>query len=145
MSVLPFERPEDEPAPVSPSHTTFSRAEWAALRASTPLALSDAEVMRLRGVNEQMSLDEVTDVFLPLSRLLNLHIAAARRLGEVRDTFLGRPISPAPYVIGIAGSVAVGKSTFARVLRAVLACWPDHPKVELVTTDGFLHPTRVLK
>jgi len=145
VSVLPFERPDGALTAAVLSHTAFSRAEWAALRASTPLSLTDAEVLRLRGVNEQMSLAEVTDVFLPLSRLLNLHVAAARRLSEVRDTFLGRPLNPAPYVIGIAGSVAVGKSTFARVLRAVLACWPDHPKVELVTTDGFLHPTRVLK
>lgn len=144
MNIQPVGRPEPDPAVTEP-HNTFSRAEWAALRANTPLSLSDAEVTRLRGVNDRMSLSEVMDVFLPLSRLLNLHVAAARRLAEVRDTFLGRPAGHPPYVIGIAGSVAVGKSTFARVLRAVLACWPDHPQVDLLTTDGFLLPTRVLK
>lgn len=144
MSIQPLARPEAD-TPATEPHNTFTRAEWAALRANTPLSLSDADVTRLRGVNDRMSLSEVMDVFLPLSRLLNLHVAAARRLGEVRDTFLGRPAGHPPYVIGIAGSVAVGKSTFARVLRAVLACWPDHPRVDLLTTDGFLLPTRVLK
>lgn len=144
MTVVPFDRPAVPDADTD-RHSSFTRGQWAALRANTPLSLSDTEVMRLRGVNDRMSLSEVMDVFLPLSRLLNLHVAAARRLAEVRDTFLGRPARHPPYVIGIAGSVAVGKSTFARVLRAVLACWPDHPKVDLVTTDGFLHPTRVLK
>jgi type I pantothenate kinase len=92
-----------------------------------------------------MALDEVVDIYLPLSRLLNLHIAAARNLGRVRDAFLGRPAGTPPYIIALAGSPAVGKSTFARVLRVLLARWPDHPRVELVTTDGFLHPTRVLE
>ena len=85
------------------------------------------------------------DIYLPLSRLLNLQVRAARRLAMVQDAFLGHQAAPPPYIIGIAGSVAVGKSTLARVLRAILARWPDHPRVELVTTDGFLHPTRVLQ
>jgi type I pantothenate kinase len=126
-------------------HMTFSRLEWARLRASTPLTLSDADLSTLQSRNEVVSLSEVSEVYLPLSRLLNLHVAAARTLVRVKDAFLGRPAGPAPYVIGIAGSVAVGKSTFARVLRALMARWPDHPRVELVTTDGFLHPNRVLE
>ncbi len=121
-------------------HLTFSRPEWAMLRASTPLTLSDDDLRRLPSRNEVVSLQEVSEVYLPLSRLLNLHVAAARTLVRVKDAFLGRPAGHAPYVIGIAGSVAVGKSTFARVLRALMARWPDHPRVELVTTDGFLHP-----
>ncbi len=127
------------------TYRRFSRPEWAALRASTPLSLSARDIDSLLGVAEQMSLAEVADIFLPLSRLLNLQEAAARSLGVVQDTFLGRPAALPPYIIGIAGSVAVGKSTFARVLQAILARWPDHPKVELITTDGFLYSTAVLE
>jgi type I pantothenate kinase len=127
------------------SYLAFDRRDWAKLRSNTPLTLSAAELAKLQGLNEKMSLADVTDIFLPLSRLLNLHVAAARSLTQVQDAFLGRPAARAPYVIGIAGSVAVGKSTFARVLRAVLAHWPDHPHVELVTTDGFLYPRKVLE
>jgi len=90
-------------------------------------------------------LDEVIEVYLPLSRLLNLYVSATQNLYRVTDTFLGKPTSKVPYVIGIAGSVAVGKSTTARILRALLARWPDHPEVDLVTTDGFLYPNRILK
>jgi len=123
----------------------FERAEWAALRSSTPLTLSDDDLVALRGVNEPMALREVADIYLPLTRLLNLHFAAARNLSRVKDAFLGRPAVTSPYVVAIAGSVAVGKSTFARVLAALLARWPDHPRVELVTTDGFLYPNRELE
>jgi type I pantothenate kinase len=87
----------------------------------------------------------VIEVYLPLSRLLNLYVAATQSLYRVTDTFLGKPTSKVPYIIGIAGSVAVGKSTTARILRALLAHWPDHPKVDLVTTDGFLYPNEVLE
>ncbi|MGH7561462.1 MAG: type I pantothenate kinase [Gemmatimonadales bacterium] len=127
------------------AYTTFSRSEWAALRNTTPLTLSEADLAELQGLNEQLSLAEVVDAYLPLSRLLNLHIAATRELARVTDTFLGKSAGRIPYVIGIAGSVAVGKSTTARVLRALLARWPDHPRVDLVTTDGFLLPNRVLE
>ena len=127
------------------AYQRFSRAEWAGLRSSTPLTLSESELIALRGVNDQVSLPEVVEIYLPLSRLLNLHFRSAKALSGVRDDFLGRPVGARPYVIGIAGSVAVGKSTFARVLQALLARWPDHPKVALVTTDGFLHPNRVLQ
>jgi type I pantothenate kinase len=100
--------------------------------------LREDELEALRGINERVSLDEVSDVYLPLSRFLNLHVAATQGLSRATDTFLGRPAERVPYVIGMAGSVAVGKSTTARILQALLARWPDHPSVDLVTTDGFL-------
>ena len=126
-------------------YATLSRPEWAVLRASTPLPLTEAELEELRGEDEQVSLREVAEVYLPLSRLLNLHVTAAQALHRVTDTFLGRPSARVPYIIGIGGSVAVGKSTTARILRALLARWPDHPDVDLITTDGFLFPNRVLE
>lgn len=135
---------EPELDAISP-YVTFTREEWARLRAATPLTLTDEDLVQLRGVNEYVSLDEVRDIYLPLSRLLNLCVGAAQGLHVVADLFLGKPATPVPYVIGIAGSVAVGKSTFARILRALLARWPNHPKVDLVTTDGFLYPNRVLE
>lgn len=136
------------PATASPPFTpyiSFEHDEWAALRASTPLTLSEADLARLRGINDALSLEEVVKIYLPLSRLLNLHVAARQGLYLARGNFLGDSTAKVPYVIGIAGSVAVGKSTSARVLRELLARWPNHPKVDLVTTDGFLLPNRVLK
>jgi type I pantothenate kinase len=126
-------------------YVTFERREWARLRAATPLTLTDDDLVSLRGVNEYVSLEEVAEVYLPLSRLLNLYVGAAQTLHKVTDTFLGKPAAPVPYIIGVAGSVAVGKSTLARILRAILARWPNHPKVDLVTTDGFLYPNKVLE
>lgn len=123
----------------------FSREEWAARRRSTPLTLTDADLGNLRGINERLDLDEVENIYLPLSRLLNLHISATQKLSAVTDTFLGVSNEPIPYVIGMAGSVAVGKSTSARVLQTLLANWPDHPRVDLITTDGFLYPNETLK
>ena len=132
-------------ASVSP-YVAFTRDEWAKLRDSLPLALSEAELLELRGINEEVSLDEVRDIYLPLSRLLSLYVVATRGLHQATATFLGAPpAAKVPYVIGIAGSVAAGKSVTARVLRALLARWPDHPSVELITTDGFLYPNRVLE
>ena len=122
----------------------FSRDEWSHLRAATALTLSASDLDRLRGLNEAVDLDEVADIYLPLSRLLNLYVGATQQLHKAANTFLGQPARKMPYVIGIAGSVAVGKSTTARILQALLARWPDHPKVDLVTTDGFLYPNRVL-
>jgi len=123
----------------------FDRSEWARLRANTPLTLAEADLAELQGLNERVSLAEVEAIYLPLSRLLNLHVAATQLLHKATDTFLGTLPNPLPYVIGVAGSVAVGKSTFARVLRALLARWPDHPHVDLVTTDGFLYPNAMLE
>ena len=139
----PFGRAPDGAA-FSP-HIEFSREEWARLRGSTPLTLSEADLQALRSADEHVSMDEVMEVYLPLSRLLNLYVAATQQLFRVTDTFLGSPAAKVPYVIAIAGSVAGGKSTTARVLQALLARWPDHPKVDLVTTDGFLFPNAVLE
>ena len=122
----------------------FDRTAWAALRAATPLTLTEADLAELQGLNERVSLAEVEAIYLPVSRLLNLHVAATQGLHKASNTFLGSMPDKTPYVIGIAGSVAVGKSTFARILRALLARWPDHPRVDLVTTDGFLWPNRIL-
>src|SRR5688572_33021474 len=120
----------------------FTRAEWAKLRAATPLPLTEPQLRRLVGLNEPMSLDEVADIYLPLSRLLNLYVAATRNLHAATATFLGTDTPRVPFVLGIAGSVAVGKSTASRLLQALLSRWPSHPKVDLVTTDGFLLPQR---
>ena len=125
-------------------YLSFTREEWAPLRGKTPLTLDEDELRALRGVNERLDLHEVRDIYLPLSRLLNLYVAASQQLGVVTDTFLGNTAAHVPFIIGLAGSVAVGKSTTARVLQALLARWPDHPKVDLITTDGFIYPNQVL-
>jgi type I pantothenate kinase len=122
----------------------FDRPEWAELRAATPLTLREHDLQSLRGINDRIDLDEVAAVYLPLTRLLNLYVAATQNLHKASAAFLGTLAPKVPYVIGVAGSVAVGKSTFARILQALLARWPDHPKVDLVTTDGFLYPNAVL-
>ncbi|MGE0446666.1 MAG: type I pantothenate kinase [Vicinamibacterales bacterium] len=126
-------------------YVELSRAEWARLRDATPLPLSEAQLRPLGGLTEHVSLDEVADIYLPLSRLLNLYVAAAQSRHQATGTFLGSPDTRVPYVIGVAGSVAVGKSTTSRVLKALLSHWPSHPRVDLVTTDGFLFPQRVLE
>ena len=126
-------------------YVRFTREEWARLAAATPLTLTEYDLEQLRGINERIDLGEVADIYLPLSRLLNLYVAASQNLHRVSDTFLGSPAAKVPYVLAIAGSVAVGKSTTARILQALLARWPDHPQVDLVTTDGFLFPNRVLE
>ena len=134
-----------EPPATNERYLTFGRDEWAALRAATPLTLLETDLQQLRGINEYIDLDEVAAVYLPLTRLLNLYVAATQQLHKASAAFLGTLAPKVPYVIGVAGSVAVGKSTFARILQALLARWPDHPKVDLVTTDGFLFPNRVLE
>lgn len=126
-------------------HRYFTREEWASLRADTPLTLDESDLARLRSLNDPISIDEVVSIYLPLSRLLNLYVAATQRLYKATRTFLGTTDGKTPFIIGIGGSVAVGKSTTARVLRALLQRWPDTPKVELVTTDGFLYPNAVLQ
>ena len=129
----------------SDRYLSFTRSQWAALRANTPVTLSGDDIDRLSGLNDPVDLVEVEMIHLPVSRLLNLEHTANSALRDATSEFLGAPVPAVPYVIGVAGSVAVGKSTFARVLRALLARWPEHPRVELVTTDGFLHPNAVLQ
>ncbi|HEX4504047.1 MAG TPA: type I pantothenate kinase [Scandinavium sp.] len=123
----------------------FNRSQWAALRDSVPMTLTEGEITRLKGINEDLSLEEVAEIYLPLSRLLNFYISSNLRRQAVLEQFLGTNTPRIPYVISIAGSVAVGKSTTARVLQALLSRWPEHRRVELITTDGFLHPNEVLK
>src|SRR5256885_2551217 len=126
-------------------YLAFPHEAWGRLRADTPLTLSEVDLTQLRGLNERVSLAEVVEIYLPLSRLLNLYVAATQELYRATATFLGSDVAKVPYVIGMAGSVAVGKSTTARILQALLSRWPHHPKVDLVTTDAFLYPNRVLE
>ena len=127
-------------------YQNFTKKEWARLRKDTPLTLTESELSHLRGLNEPVSMDEVVQIYLPLSRLLNLYVSATQGLFQATTEFLSRKGNvKTPYIIGMAGSVAVGKSTFARILRHLLARWPHHPKVDLVATDGFLWPNAVLE
>src|SRR4051794_22127492 len=128
---------------VSP-YRIFSRAEWAAKRNDTPMTLTSDEVTRLRSLHDRLDIEEVEDIYLPLTRLLSFYVAATQRLFRAQQAFLGTEDSKMPYIIGIGGSVAVGKSTTARVLQALLARWPNVPKVDLITTDGFLYPNAIL-
>jgi type I pantothenate kinase len=130
----------DQPTP----HRTFSRAEWASLRADTPMTLTPVEITRLRSLNDRLDITEVEEVYLPLSRVLSLYVRATQGLFKAQQRFLGTEDGKLPYIIGIAGSVAVGKSTTARVLQALLRRWTNMPRVDLVTTDGFLFPNAVL-
>ena len=123
----------------------FGREEWAALRQDTPMTLTSEEVARLRSLHDRLDIREVEDIYLSLTRLLSIYVAATQRLFIVQQHFLGTAEAKVPYIIGVAGSVAVGKSTTARVLQALLARWPNTPKVDLVTTDGFLLPNAVLE
>jgi type I pantothenate kinase len=123
----------------------FGRDEWARLRADTPLTLTADEVVQLQSLNDPVSLDEVIAIYLPLSRLLALYVAAAQGLFKATQRFLlAEKDAKVPYIIGVAGSVAVGKSTTARILKALTARWPNTPKVDLITTDGFLLPNAEL-
>ena len=126
-------------------YRTFTRAEWARLRADTPMTLVPRDLASLSGLIEELSISEVEQIYLPLSRLLNLYVAASQELHAVTSKFLSRKDGKVPFIIGVGGSVAVGKSTMARVLRALLARWTDHPRVDLITTDGFLWPNRELE
>jgi type I pantothenate kinase len=123
----------------------FSREEWARLRADTPMTLSPDEVTRVRSLHDRLDIEEVAAIYLPLSRLLSLYVEATQQLFRAQKAFLGTEDSKLPYIIGVGGSVAVGKSTTARVLQALLARWPNVPKVDLLTTDGFLFPNAVLE
>ena len=123
----------------------FSRDEWARMRADMPMTLEETELAQLSGLIEELSVSEVEQIYLPLSRLLNLYVAAAQQLHQVSSRFLGRSDGKVPFIVGVGGSVAVGKSTTARVLKALLARWPDHPRVDQITTDGFLLPNAELE
>lgn len=126
-------------------YRVFTRKDWARLRDDTPMTLTPDEVTRVRSLHTRLDMAEVEEIYLPLSRLLSLYVAATQRLFRAQRGFLGIEDSKMPYIIGVAGSVAVGKSTTARVLQALLARWPNVPKVDLVTTDGFLLPNAVLE
>jgi len=131
-----------EPSP----YVELERAAWAKLAPRTESPLTSEEITRLRGLGDALDLDEVQQVYLPLSRLLSMYVESAGRLHRQQEEFLDRPQPPrTPFVVGLAGSVAVGKSTTARVLQQMLAHWPEHPNVALVTTDGFLHPNAELE
>lgn len=135
---------ETEQQELSP-YRHFHRSEWAALRADTPLTLTIDDLVKLQSMNDPISLEEVIAIYLPLSRLLALYVAATQGLFKATQRFLGAEDGKMPYILAVAGSVAVGKSTTARVLKALLARWPNTPKVELVTTDGFLYPNAILE
>ncbi|GAB3345828.1 type I pantothenate kinase [Modestobacter lapidis] len=131
-------------AQVSP-FAAFDRASWRALAAGSTLPLDAADLRELASLGDRIDLDEVATVYLPLARLLDLHVSASRRLWSAQTEFLGARTDKVPFVIGVAGSVAVGKSTTARLLQALLAAGPGSPRVDLVTTDGFLLPNAVLE
>ena len=129
---------------ISP-YLTFSRDRWAQLRKSEPMTLSEEEIVKLKGINEELSMNEIRDIYLPLSRLLNNYINSTISRQEVMMEFLHEDRQKIPFIIGIAGSVSVGKSTSARVLQALLSRWKENYRVALVTTDGFLYPNAVLE
>lgn len=145
MSSSDGPEPRDQPREVSP-YVELDRAAWAALAAQTQQPLSAEEVERVRGLGDELDLEEIQQVYLPLSRLLSMYVESAGQLHRKQQEFLDRPPrARTPFVIGLAGSVAVGKSTTARVLQQMLAHWPEHPSVALVTTDGFLLPNAELE
>ncbi|OXX66843.1 type I pantothenate kinase [Vibrio sp. V03_P4A6T147] len=125
-------------------YISFDRNQWAELRNSVPMTLSEADLKELQGINENLTMKETAEIYLPLARLLNLYVAARQSRNAVLHQFLGNTDISPPFIIGIAGSVAVGKSTTARLLKALLSRWENHPKVELITTDGFLFPNKIL-
>lgn len=134
----------DPTLPLSP-YREIGRAEWARLAAGLDQPLSETEVVELRGIGDRLDLTEVGEVYLPLSRLLSLYASATKRLGAATSAFLDEEDVTTPFVVGVAGSVAVGKSTIARLLRELMSRWPGTPRVELVTTDGFLYPNAELE
>ncbi len=146
MSSNGFDKPDRSAVRESSPYVELDRAAWAALAETTEQPLTAEEINHLRGLGEELDIDEVQQVYLPLSRLLSMYVESAGRLHRMQEEFLDRPQPPrTPFVIGLAGSVAVGKSTTARVLQQMLAHWPEHPSVALITTDGFLYPNAELE
>lgn len=131
--------------PALDPYRTFTKAQWSDLRNGQPMTLDAEDIDRLRSLSDPISLAEAEEVYLPLSRLLSYYVEAIQGLHHVSSRFLNTPGDKVPFIIGVAGSVAVGKSTTSRILQALLSRWPSSPKVDLVTTDGFLHPNRVLE
>lgn len=140
---MPYMRKKNLSEIMTP-YMEFNRAQWSKLRDTVPMTLTEHEIAQLKGINEDLSLEEVAEIYLPLSRLLNFYISATHSRQRVLEKFLLAPEQKIPYIISVAGSVAVGKSTTSRVLQALLSRWPEHRKVELITTDGFLHPNATL-
>ncbi|HAT86926.1 type I pantothenate kinase [Cohaesibacter gelatinilyticus] len=126
-------------------YRAFTKEEWATLRADTPMTLEKEDLERLQSLNDPLSLAEVEEIYLPLSRLLSFYVEFSKGLNRATQRFLGTNEPKTPFIIGVAGSVSVGKSTTARLLQALLSRWPASPKVDLVTTDGFLYPNAVLE
>ena len=143
--MTPRVKPPPGSGAIASPYRHFTRAEWARLRADTPLTLTLEDLTRLKSLDDPISLEEVIEIYLPLSRLLALYVAATQGLFKATQRFLGAEDGKVPYIIGVAGSVAVGKSTTARILKALLSRWPNTPQVELVTTDGFLLPNEILE
>ncbi len=140
--MVAMSRPADS-SPSSP-YVDFRREDWSRRRAAMPQVLTEDELAQLSGIGENIDLHEVADIYLPISRLIHLRVEAAQRLNAASAMFLGESMR-VPYIIGVAGSVAVGKSTTARLLQVLLQRWESHPRVDLVTTDGFLYPTKTLR
>ncbi|WES62790.1 type I pantothenate kinase [Microbacter sp. GSS18] len=132
-------------APALSLYREIDRAEWARLAAGMAQPLTETEIVQIRGIGDRLDIAEVRQVYLPLSRLLSLYAESTKRLGDDTSDFLGDTEAPTPFVVGVAGSVAVGKSTIARLLRELMSRWPGTPRVELVTTDGFLYPNAELE
>jgi type I pantothenate kinase len=130
--------------PVLAPYHHFTKAQWSQLRADEPMTLTEEDITRLRTLSDPISLEEAEEIYLPLTRLLSFYVEAIQGLHNVSTRFLATPDQKVPFIIGVAGSVAVGKSTTARILQALLQRWPSSPKVDLVTTDGFLHPNAIL-
>jgi type I pantothenate kinase len=138
----------DQATLVTPAHSRYreiQRADWARLAAGMTQPLSETEIVQIRGLGDRLDMAEVSEVYVPLSRLLSLYAEATKRLGADTSHFLGEPDSTTPFIVGVAGSVAVGKSTIARLLRELTSRWPGTPRVELITTDGFLYPNAELE
>lgn len=136
---------EDTQTPLDSLYREIDRAEWARLAPGLPNPLTENEIVQLRGLGDRLDMAEVRQVYLPLSRLLSTYAENTQRLGAETAAFLHEPDSTTPFVVGVAGSVAVGKSTVARLLRELMSRWPGTPRVELVTTDGFLYPNAELE